>query len=251
MAIPYGALETLFVDAGNTLHSMDFEWISAELAARGVHLDAATVRRAEAAARPAMNTALERLRSAEATEAFAFYLGAVLAGADGTGALAETRRQAIAAELVPVLRGRGTSRLWSFVLPGVREALEMLRGAGLRLVVVSNSDGTVERSLELQGMRSYFHAVVDSHIVGFEKPDPRIFDRALELSRSDPETTLHVGDLYGVDVLGARRAGIHAVLLDPYGDWSGVDCDRVPDLLALARRILAARGAALAGLREP
>ena len=54
-----------------------------------------------------------------------------------------------------------------------------------------------------------------------------------------PERTLHVGDLYAVDVVGARRAGLHALLLDPFDDWSDdVDCPRSPDVLALARGLL-------------
>jgi len=46
-----------------------------------------------------------------------------------------------------------------------------------------------------------------------------------------------VGDLYHADVSGARAAGIHGVLLDPFDDWTGVDCDREPDLWAVAGRL--------------
>ncbi|HYB13474.1 MAG TPA: HAD-IA family hydrolase, partial [Myxococcota bacterium] len=83
--------------------------------------------------------------------------------------------------------------------------------------------------------------VVDSHLVGSEKPDRAIFEHALRLSQSRPERTLHVGDLYHADVVGARRAGLHAVLLDPYGDWEDFDCERARDVPELARRILASR----------
>ena len=59
----------------------------------------------------------------------------------------------------------------------------------------------------------------------------------MTLAGSAPERTLHVGDLYAVDVLGARAAGLHALLLDPHGDWTGVDCDVVTDVPALAAAI--------------
>jgi putative hydrolase of the HAD superfamily len=121
----------------------------------------------------------------------------------------------------------------------VREALQMLRGAGLSLVVVSNSDGTVEDGLRAGGLRPLLHGVIDSAVVGAEKPDPAIFRHALDLVGSRPDRTLHVGDLFSVDVLGARAAGLHAVLLDPYGDWDDVDCPVATDLHALAHALLA------------
>lgn len=49
-----------------------------------------------------------------------------------------------------------------------------------------------------------------------------------------PETTLHVGDLFHIDVLGARAAGLRAVLLDMAGLCADVDCERVRSLAELA-----------------
>ena len=71
--------------------------------------------------------------------------------------------------------------------------------------------------------------------MGFEKPDRRLFKHALTISDADPKSTLHIGDLYHVDVLGAWSAGIYALLLDPFGDWEYLDCVRMPDLLTFAR----------------
>ena len=110
--------------------------------------------------------------------------------------------------------------------------------AGLQLAVVSNSDGSVESSLVDQGLRSHFSAIFDSHVVGFEKPDPRIFERALEVCGAKPDRTLHIGDLYAADVVGARGAGVHPLLLDPFDDWGDVDCARLPDLTSLGEHVL-------------
>ena len=77
------------------------------------------------------------------------------------------------------------------------------------------------------GLAAAFDVVFDSQVVGIEKPDPRFFQLALEQSGARAETTVHVGDLYHVDVVGARAAGIAAILLDAgnlYGDY---DCPRV------------------------
>jgi putative hydrolase of the HAD superfamily len=85
-------------------------------------------------------------------------------------------------------------------------------------------------------LRPFLDAVIDSHVVGFKKPDPQIFYHALTVSRAEPACTLHVGDLYNVDVAGARAAGLHAILIDPFDDWGHVDCVRVPDLLTLSQQ---------------
>ena len=77
--------------------------------------------------------------------------------------------------------------------------------------MVSNSDGRVEQALAAAGLRHYFDVVIDSALVGVEKPDPRIFHAALEALGVAPEEALYVGDLYDIDVLGARAAGLDAV----------------------------------------
>ena len=150
-------------------------------------------------------------------------------------------------QLVPRIRFPGRSlELWSAVLPGVPEALARLREAGFRLVVVSNADGTVEEGLTRAGLRPLLHAVVDSSVVGFEKPDPRIFSHALSLFDSDPARTLHVGDMYAADIVGARAAGVHALLLDPHGDWGDVDCPVTPRRPDASRKRLTRRSRAAA-----
>jgi putative hydrolase of the HAD superfamily len=121
-------------------------------------------------------------------------------------------------------------------VPGTREALQVLREAGLGLVAVCNASGAAEQELMERGLRPFLDAVIDSHVVGFKKPDPRIFHYALALAQAEPGRTIHVGDLYNVDVAGARAAGLHAILIDPFDDWQEVDCVRMPDLLTLARR---------------
>lgn len=107
--------------------------------------------------------------------------------------------------------------LWSHVEEDTAAVLDALLEAGYRLAVVSNADGRVERLLEDVGVRDRFEFVLDSHVVGVEKPDPRIFLQACERLGVEPERCLYVGDLYPVDVVGARAAGLRAVLLDPLG----------------------------------
>jgi putative hydrolase of the HAD superfamily len=107
--------------------------------------------------------------------------------------------------------------------------------------VVSNSDGRVAEALEAAGLRGYFDVVVDSALVGVEKPDPAIFRAALEVLEVPPAEALYLGDLYDVDVLGAKAAGIPAVLLVPPGAPRPAGCATVGSLQELADDLLKER----------
>ena len=79
-------------------------------------------------------------------------------------------------------------------------------------------------------MRRYFSVICDSHVEGVEKPDRRFFEILVARAGGRPETTLHVGDLYHVDVVGARSAGLQTMLLDPHHLYAGFDVTRVKSL---------------------
>ena len=96
----------------------------------------------------------------------------------------------------------------------VPEVLSGLRSAGLRLGIVSNWDWHLPRLCRELGVDRHLHFIVTSARVGASKPEPRIFQEAFRLAGVSPERTLHVGDSYRADVLGAREAGADAVLLD-------------------------------------
>jgi len=139
---------------------------------------------------------------------------------------------------VPALRAQleemdRRQSLWSATYPWVRGALDRLSAAGLRASVISNADGRVSQQLDALDYLRYFEQVFDSRVVGYEKPDVRLFQHALQALGLRPEQCLFVGDVYYIDVLGANRAGIAAVHLDPYGlyaDWEGC---RIPSIAAL------------------
>jgi putative hydrolase of the HAD superfamily len=126
-------------------------------------------------------------------------------------------------------------------IEGVAEALLALQAAGFALAVVSNASGTMEAQLarhEICSVDGGVHAevaiVVDSAVVGVEKPDPAIFDFALNALGVTAERCLYVGDTVFFDVNGARAAGLHPVHVDPYGLCSTNDHHHVtalPDLV--------------------
>ena len=236
--IPWADIDTIFLDVGNTLISIDFDRVAEELATRQLPCEADALRRAEAAARPGYSERVFVTGVRPDRSLFHSYLAAILEQAKSLAGLSPTALDELVTEIGPVLRPEGrASVLWRMVMPGVPDALARLQRQGLTLAVISNSDGTCARSLEEAGLLHYLNFVIDSAEVGVEKPDPRIFEIALARCGADPRRTLYVGDLYHADVVGARAAGLHALLLDPYGDWPEMDCERARDLSEVADRV--------------
>jgi HAD superfamily hydrolase (TIGR01549 family) len=111
----------------------------------------------------------------------------------------------------------GADHLWTQVAEGTTETLSALAAAGYRLGVISNADGRMEALLESVGLRGHFEFVVDSEVFGATKPDPEIFLEGCRRMALPAGECLYVGDLYPVDYLGATRAGLQAILFDPWG----------------------------------
>jgi putative hydrolase of the HAD superfamily len=98
--------------------------------------------------------------------------------------------------------------------------LRRLKNVGLRTGVISNTeDGRVTESLALADLASHFELVIDSHLVGYSKPDKAIFQFALDRLGLEPKEAAYVGDSYGYDVIGARSAGLCPILLDRMGAY--------------------------------
>jgi HAD superfamily hydrolase (TIGR01509 family) len=134
------------------------------------------------------------------------------------------------------LRQVPPSFLWARPMEGARHALDALAATGVRQCCVSNSDGRAEAHLETAGVRDPLEFIVDSQLVGVEKPDPRIFGIALERLGLAADRTVYVGDFRSVDEAGARAAGMRFVLVDPFGDYAapgGLAVRRLEELPAL------------------
>jgi putative hydrolase of the HAD superfamily len=127
-------------------------------------------------------------------------------------------------------------------VPGALDGLRALQDAGYSLAIVSNATGTMEQQLATHricavggggdggGDAVEVAIVVDSHTVGVEKPDPRIFTFALDALGVGPEDCVFVGDTVALDVRGAEAAGITPLHLDPYGFCDEADHDHVTSL---------------------
>ena len=99
------------------------------------------------------------------------------------------------------------------VYDDVFPALEELRGAGIRLGVISNFDSRLYRLLEGLGLKRYFDSVTISSEAGYAKPAPEVFQFALAVTGASADEALHVGDAPHLDVAGANAAGIEAILI--------------------------------------
>ncbi len=107
---------------------------------------------------------------------------------------------------------------------GVVELLTTLRETGFRLGVVSNRTHPYEEQLANLGLQSFFEIALAAGTVNAWKPDPAIFQHALDLMQAKPQQVLYIGDNYFADVIGARRAGIDSILIDPDGLFPEADC---------------------------
>ncbi len=121
--------------------------------------------------------------------------------------------------------------LWNYVLPGTQELLKTLKSS-YRLAMISNSDGRAEQKTVQYGLRPHLEFVIDSHCVGIEKPDPKIFKLALEKLSLYPGDCLYIGDIYSIDVVGSRAAGLTPILIDTLY-YHRKDCHVIPSLFHL------------------
>jgi putative hydrolase of the HAD superfamily len=211
-------VRAILFDAGNTLLRMDYAVIAGHLHSRGRAVTLDQVEEAELRARVRLDPHLAPGSSTESTATHGRYLRYLLEHLDVTEeeeirAIAQWRR----GYNLPV-------GLWTRADPEAATALRRVRAAGLVAGVISNSNGSVRSILEETGLAAHLDFIIDSSVVGIEKPDPRIFHLGLREAGATAEQAVYVGDLYSVDVLGARAAGLDGILLDPRGFWAPRDC---------------------------
>lgn len=204
--------EAVLLDAGGVLILPHHGLVVDALAAVGVSLDGADLDGAHYA-----GSAVLREWPDDDEEILARFTDAY---ARAAGVPEESLERAL-----PALRAAfGREEMWRRPAPGAAEAIRRLRAAGLKVAVVSNSSGHCEQHLLATsvcqtgtGAGAEVDTIVDSHLVGVAKPDPAIFHLALDRLGVTPDAAVHVGDIVGADVAGARAAGVTPLHMDPYG----------------------------------
>ena len=143
-----------------------------------------------------------------------------------------------------VLGRTRTAWLWRWTIPETRTALDELAASKVPMGVVSNASGQIEAMLRREicqvgpGAHVEMRCIVDSHVVGVAKPDPAIFDHALEhFPEFDRARIAYVGDSVTMDIGAATAAGLHPMLLDPHDDHPGADFERIRSLSDLVAEL--------------
>ncbi len=129
--------------------------------------------------------------------------------------------------------------LWCEVPEGLGSALDAVRARGVKVAIVSNSEGMLSALFASLDILKHFDLVLDSGTLGIEKPDPRIFRMALGHFGVSAERAIHLGDVFATDIVGARAAGLRHALIDPFKHYAGrhADVPRVPGVVAVAEAI--------------
>ncbi len=212
MEYPY-----LLLDAGGTLVFPDQELIAQTLAAQGCELDSERIYEAHFQLVHQYDVYI-REAGAPLPVSLRTFFREMMIYAGAPKEAAECAVDALVARHEEI-------SLWTYTKPWVAETLAALQRQGVRMSVISNSDGRVRLQLDACGITPYLDAVFDSGIVGIEKPEAGLFNHALNELGLAPAEAVYVGDIYSFDVVGANRADIGAVHLDPlgsYGGWPGV-----------------------------
>jgi HAD superfamily hydrolase (TIGR01509 family) len=218
-------IKAVLFDFGGTLAFLDYELLAREFSREGRKLDALALEHAEYAGRAAIDRHLMGGDANVVASYETFFLQWMLAAGIPNDEIPECAKQFRAIH--------HEATLWRVVRPGTLEALERLKSAGYKLAIVSNAEGRVEADCRRFGLAPFFDTIIDSHVVGVEKPDPRIFHIALERLGVAPDEARFAGDIYAIDVLGARAAGIESALIDQHGRYDWVEHEKIRHIAEL------------------
>jgi FMN phosphatase YigB (HAD superfamily) len=219
-----GSPKAVLFDVGMTLLHADGEFLVSELAAEGITgIAVETATAAMVTAFPARHLPLPAGRD------YVDKTGLTLA------ALLDIPQDASCRALRRVF---GRPDLFHLLDPDAIPTLTSLRGAGVRLGVISNGDGNLEKELDSYGLLAFFEIAIDSHDVGIEKPDPRIFVMGLEQMGLSGDDCWYVGDNLVNDILGAKAVDFaQTVLYDRFHVYNHIPgtlrIDKLSQLAAL------------------
>jgi len=115
----------------------------------------------------------------------------------------------------------------SIIPDDVRQMLTELKQAGYLMAVLSNRDKPFQDVLASHSISEFFSFSLSGGEVASYKPNPGLFEHALNRARIAPNEAIYVGDNYFADVVGSRRAGLRPVLFDPDMIFPEADCTTI------------------------
>lgn len=145
-----------------------------------------------------------------------------------------SRRRLVALGVAPALAREYASRVSAHmgteyrpesVIPDeVRNVLPQLKQAGYLMAVLSNRDKSFVELLQDHQIGEFFDFSIAAGEVNTYKPDPGLFEYAMQRAEVTAREAVYVGDNYFADVVGSRRAGLTPILIDPRGIFPEADC---------------------------
>ena len=112
----------------------------------------------------------------------------------------------------------------NYVSEDVLPTLKILKESGFPLGLITNRTNSITSLLEELNLDNIFDVTFTAGEVGYWKPDPRLFQYALQIMKIESGAAVYIGDNYFADVLGARAAGLVPVLFDPNGIYPAPGC---------------------------
>jgi putative hydrolase of the HAD superfamily len=217
---PRRPIKALLFDFGGTLAFLDYDLLACEFSRPGRPIDPLALEFAEYEGRATIDRILMSGKERDVNKGYEEFFRAWLAAAG----IPEDEILAHGDRFREIHR---EATLWRVVRPGTLETLEQLRSRGFKLAIVSNAEGQVENDARRFGLAPFFDTIIDSHVVGVAKPDPRIFEIALERLGVGAGEVRYAGDIYSIDMLGARAAGIEGALIDQHGRYHWVEHEKI------------------------
>ena len=120
--------------------------------------------------------------------------------------------------------------LHTHLLPNCMEILEYLNKRYKMHIITNGFEEVQTRKLSNSGIAHYFRTVVNSDRAGVKKPDPRIFNMAIEAAGIQPESGVMIGDSLEADIHGARAVGLQALHFNVHNEPSHGFCPVILDL---------------------
>jgi putative hydrolase of the HAD superfamily len=225
-------IRAVFFDAGNTLIYPRLDEIAAALTAQGVPATVEDFQAAERIGKAKLDEWLwPQIRKGHVPrQVDPFYWGEYMSALLDRLKVPESAR---AQQMNRIVERFKDITVWSKIFDDTVPFLRSLRERHFYLGVISNSIGTMEEQLKRVGLAGHFDTVLDSAIVGVEKPHPEIFQIALGRAGVEPSEAAFVGDTYATDVGGAQLAGLTGVLIDRVRAYPNADCPRIETLSGL------------------
>ncbi len=119
---------------------------------------------------------------------------------------------------------------YNHLFPNTVDILEYLHPKYRMHIITNGFQEIQDKKLKNANIHGYFDQVINSEMAGVKKPNPIIFELALEKARTKPKNSLMIGDSLEADILGAQAAGFHTLHFNGHNGPKHEKCQMIHDL---------------------